>query len=195
MRQADVRNKWNRRYEDKLAEGSTPEPNPFALRFLEHVHGGTMLDAACGLGTGIAAALPRVDRAIGVDLSEAALAAARTYWGDDPRIVWIQADASRLAWPPDTFSLVCAFGFTDWAFLRCVPRIVCPGGLFLYQGFSRRQLTVKPGLDPDWTSTPESIAALFPRWRVLACEETDSPPFRVSFASLRPADDDLQESP
>jgi hypothetical protein len=62
----------------------------------------------------------------------------------------------------------------------------------LYQGFSQRQLEVKPGLDPAWTSTPESVAALFPGWRVLAAEESGEPPYRVSFAGLRPADD-LQE--
>jgi ubiquinone/menaquinone biosynthesis C-methylase UbiE len=192
MNQADARLKWNRRYEDKLAEAPAPEPNPLALRFLEHVRGGWMLDAACGLGTGIAAAIDRVERAIGVDLSETALLAARRYWGEHPRIQWIQADVSRLVWPPDTFALVCAFGFTDWVFLRQARRMVRPGGLFLYQGFSQRQLEVKPGLDPAWTSTPESVAALFPGWRVLAAEESGEPPYRVSFAGLRPADD-LQE--
>ena len=189
MTLASVRGKWNRRYQERLQDKAAPEPNPLALRFLEHVQGGTMLDAACGLGSGIAAAIDRVDRAIGVDLSETALAAAHRYWGRHPKIVWIQADVSRLHWPPAFFTLVCAFGFTDWEFLRQVPVIVRPGGLFLYQGFSRRQIEVKPTLDPDWTSTPESIAALFPRWRQLACEESAEPPYRVSFAGLRPADD------
>lgn len=192
MAHADVRGKWNRRYADKLTQGAGPEPNPLALRFLDHVHGGLMLDAACGLGTGIAAALERVERAIGVDLSETALAAARSYWGPEPRIVWIQADVSRLSWPPATFALVCAFGFTDWAFLRGVARIVRPGGLFLYQGFSARQLAVKPDLDPAWTSTPADVSALFPGWRVLACEASAVPPYRVSFAGQRPPDG-LQE--
>ena len=130
-----------------------------------------------------------MDRAIGVDLSELALAAARRAWRGQTKIQWIQADVTRLEWPPGTFALVCAFGFTDWAFLRKVPRIVRPGGLFLYQGFSRQQLTVKPGLDPAWTSTPATIAALFPGWRVLAAEESDEAPYRVSFAGQRPLDD------
>jgi tellurite methyltransferase len=186
MTLADVRLKWNRRYQERPDEASLPEPNPLALRFAARVRGGMLLDAACGLGAGIAAAIDRVDLAIGVDLSEVALAAARRAWGPHPKIRWIQGDVARLAWPPDTFSLVCAFGFTDWAFLRGVPRIVRPGGLFCYQGFSRRQLEVKPGLDPDWTSTPEAIAALFPGWCVLACEESAEPPFRVSYAGQRP---------
>ncbi len=187
MTVTDVRAKWNRRYEEKLAAGSGPEPNPLALRFAHRVHGGVLLDAACGLGTGVAALLGRVERAVAVDLSETALRAARAHFGADPRIQWIQADVSRLAWPRDCFAVVCAFGFTDWDFLRQAPRILRPGGLMLYQGFSRRQLGCRPELDPAWTSTPAAIAALFPRWQVLACEESGEPPYRVSFAAQRPA--------
>lgn len=186
MTVAEVRAKWNRRYEEKAGERSLPRPNELALRFRRHIRGGTMLDAACGLGAGIAAAIDRVDRVIAVDISDAALRAARELWGGRGKICWIQADVSKLSWPDAMFSLVCAFGFTDWDFLRQVPRIVAPGGLFLYQGFSRRQLAVKPRLDPHWTSTPQQVAALFPAWRRLACEESDTPPYRVSFAGLRP---------
>ena len=216
MNIAEVRQKWNRRYLDKMTQGVEPVPNPLALRFAEHVVGGTMLDAACGMGSGMAAVIDRGERAIAVDISDNALAAARRHWGSighksphrqgDPRgetraddspygkIRWIQADVSRLNWPDDYFNLVCTFGFTDWTFLRQVPAMVRPGGLFFYQGFSRRQLTVKPNLHPDWTSTPEEIAALFPGWRVLALEESEAPPYRVGFAGMRPATKETEEA-
>ena len=189
MTLADDRRKWNDRYQEKLAQGAMPEPNPLALRFADRVQGGILLDAACGLGAGIAALIGRVDRAIGVDLSESALRAARRCWGDYPQVQWIQADVARLSWPAGCFSAVCAFGFTDWTFLGKVRGLVRPGGVFFYQGFSRRQLEVKPTLDPNWTSTPGSIAALFPQWRVLTCDESESPPYRVQFAGQRPIDD------
>ena len=189
MTLADDRRKWNLRYQEQAEEAARPEPNPLALRFLDQVRGGILLDAACGLGAGIAATIGRVDRAIGVDLSETALRAARRCWGPHPKIQWIQADVARLAWPPATFSVVCAFGFTDWTFLRQVAGMLRPGGVFFYQGFSRRQLEVKPTLNPDWTSSPAAIVALFPGWHVLACDESVAAPFRVQFAGLRPVDD------
>ena len=192
MALTEIRSKWNRRYQEWLAEGAAPEPNPVAVRFREEVRGGILLDAACGLGPGIAALLERVDQAVGVDLSEEALAAARQRFGADRRILWVQGDVARMAWPPGLFAAVCSFGFTDWVFLRQVRRLVRPGGVFFYQGFSLRQREVKPTLDPDWTSTPDSIQALFPRWEVLTCEESTTPPYRVSFAGRRP-DDDSQE--
>jgi len=186
MTLAEVRRKWNRRHAGRLEEESAPQPNPLAMRFANRVHGGTLLDAACGFGAGTAALLGRVDRVIGVDLSDTALAAARRHFGDDPRLNWIQGDVSQLPWKANYFSAVCAFGFTDWVFLRRAPELLRPGGIFMYQGFSRRQLTLKPTLAPDWTSTPESISALFPGWEKLACEESGEAPYRVSFAARRP---------
>ncbi len=190
MTLGEVRDKWNRRYQERAAEGSVPEPNPLALRFAGEVRGGVLLDAACGLGRGIAALVERVERVVAVDLSEEALRAARRYWERQEaaagKILWIQGDAGRLAWPADYFACVCAFGYTDRDFLRQAARITAPGGLFLYQGFSRRQLEIKPELNPDWTSTPGEIAALFAGWRVLALEESDEPPYRVSLAARRP---------
>lgn len=188
MTVADVRAKWNRRYEARLAEGARPEPNPFALRFAPLMGGDTMLDAACGLGRGIAAAGARYGRIYAVDLSDTAVRAARRLWGANPRIRWLVADVAQVPWPAAFFDLVCALAFTEWPFLRRVPTIVKPGGMFIYEGFSRRQLAVKPDLDPAWTSTPEQMRGLVPDWEVLACEEAEAPPYRVSFAARRPAE-------
>lgn len=186
MTLADVRQKWNRRHAAKLEEGGAPIANPLALRFAPHIQGGTLLDAACGMGAGTAALLEKMDRVIGVDLSETALAASRRYFGDDPRILWVQGDVSRMPWPGDYFSVVCAFGFTDWAFIHRVPSLVRPGGWFLYQGFSPRQIALKPTLNVEWTSTPQTIAKGFSGWDMPVCEESEASPFRVSFAAQRP---------
>ncbi len=121
-----------------------------------------------------------------VDLSEQALQGARRLWQDREHITWIQADVGRLRWKAPWFDVVCAFGFTDWDFLAGVPGLLKPGGLFLYQGFSRRQLEVKPDLDPSWTSTEATIARVFPGWRVLTLEETGGPPYRIGFAAIKP---------
>ncbi len=186
MTLAQIRAKWDQRYAARVAEGLVLEPNPLVTRFRDRIRGGWMLDAACGLGSGIAGAVDRVDRAVGVDLSGRALRAARQQWGAHPKITWLQADVAAMPWKPGCFALVCAFGFTDWNFLRKVPQLLRPGGLFLYQGFAERQLAVKPNLDPAWTSTPQRVAALSGQWQVLTAEESDTAPYRVSFAALRP---------
>ncbi|MEE8434584.1 MAG: class I SAM-dependent methyltransferase [bacterium] len=183
---SEVREKWNRRYVEKFKAGVSPEPNPLALRFQHRVRGGVMLDAACGLGAGIAALSGQVERIVAVDLSDRALRDGKAHWKDRTNISWVQADVARMEWRGPCFEVICAFGFTDWNFFRRVPGLLKKGGLFFYQGFSVRQLTVKPNLDPAWTSTPESISALFHEFEVLALESSESPPFRVSFVAAAP---------
>lgn len=186
MTVSEVRKKWNRRYEEKSRAGISPEPNPLALRFQHRVQGGVMLDAACGLGSGIAALAGQVERIVAMDLSDRALRDGKAHWKGHDNISWVQGDVARMEWRGPCFEVICAFGFTDWNFFRRVPHLLKKGGLFFYQGFSARQLTVKPNLDPAWTSTPESILALFHGFEVLALESSESPPFRVSFAAAAP---------
>ncbi|MDH4247268.1 MAG: methyltransferase domain-containing protein [Deltaproteobacteria bacterium] len=187
MMVTDAREKWNRRYEERLAEGWRPEPNPLAQRLRPRLGGALMLDAACGLGSGLAAVGDLYQRVLAVDLSDTAIRAARQQYHGASHICWIVADVTRLRWPSNGLDLVCAFGFTDWGFLRAVPAILAPGGWLLYEGFSRRQITVKPDLDPAWTSTPEDLRNLVPGWQVWECEEsTGEPPYRVVFAARKP---------
>ena len=187
---SEAREKWNRRYVEKSKAGVAPEPNGLALRFQHRVRGGVMLDAACGLGAGIATLIGQVDRIVAMDLSERALRDGKAYWmnrrKDHGAISWVQADVGRMEWRGPCFEVICAFGFTNWNFFRQVPGLLKTGGLFFYQGFSARQLTVKPNLDPAWTSTPESLSALFHGFEILALESSPSPPFRISFAAAAP---------
>ena len=183
---SEVREKWNRRYQEKPPLAGPPEPNPLARRFAGEMGGGVMLDAACGLGAGLAAGVGRYRRAYGVDISDQAIRAARQAWGNRPDIQWIIGDVGRMRWPEGGLDLVCAFGFTDWDFLARVPGYTAPGGLVLYQGFSQRERENRPRLSLAWTSTVESIAALFPRWEKMVLEESDEPPYRISLAARKP---------
>jgi len=158
-----------------------------ALRWGHLMTGGTALDAACGLGRGIASAGDRFDRIVAVDLSEVAVRQARRLWAGRPGIWWVVGDVTRLAWPPTTFGLVCAFGFTDLPFLARVATFLAPGGMLLYEGFAERERTVRPNLDLAWTATPDKLYRALPGWRVLECEESAEPPFRVRLAAFHPS--------
>ena len=183
----DDRRKWNQRYGETLALGAAkPEPHPLALRWASRMTGGRMLDAACGLGRGVAAVGQRFDSVYAVDLSELALGAARRMWEGRP-VRWIAADVTALAWPEDFFALVCAFAFTDLPFFRRLRSSIRPGGMFLYEGFSRRQLELRPEMNPAWTATEAEVAGVFAGWTILEKGETAEPPFRTWIAATRPA--------
>lgn len=144
-----------------------------------------MLDAACGLGRGIAAALDAFDPIYAVDVSDVAILAARRLT-PSRRVRWIVADVTALPWPAGAFGLVCSFGFTDLPFLRRIRGAIRPGGMLLYEGFSRRQLEVRPEMNPDWTLTLPLLGELIAGWEVLETGETEAPPYLVRCAAIRP---------
>ena len=180
------RRKWNERYQHKMSAGLYPEPHFLARDWAGRFQGGRMLDAACGLGRGIASAGEHFHTIYAVDSSEVAVRMARQYWADKFHIHWLVSDVTQLAWPEDFFHLVCAFGFTDFSFFGRLETLVAPGGMFLYEGFSERQREERPDLNPAWTTTPKALEDLFENWEMLACGETGGPPYRVHLAAVRP---------
>lgn len=180
------RDKWNRRYAEGRSEAVVPEPHPLGGQWAHRFTGGPMLDAATGLGRGIATAAGRFDPVYAVDISDVAIHTARRIWKEKSCIQWILGDVGAMRWPPDYFGLVCAFGFTDLPFFARLAHAIAPGGMMLYEGFAARQIEVKPGLDPHWTSTAESMRDTFLGWEVLTCEESETPPYRLRFAAIRP---------
>ncbi len=146
--------------------------------------GGRALDAACGLGRGIASTGGNFHTVFAVDISVVGVRAARNLWCGDGRICWVVADVARLAWPRAFFGLVCAFGFTHLDFFGRLGEMIAPGGMFLYEGFAERQLSVRPGLDPAWTATPAKLARCLPGWQFLEVGESAAPPFRLRVAAL-----------
>ena len=178
--------KWNRRYREAEGRHERPEPHWLAQRWRHLWAGGAMLDAACGLGRGIAGAQGQFDPIYAVDLSEVAIRRARELWQDTPNLHWVVGDVAALAWPREVFGLICAFGFTDLRFFSRAPEMLRSGGMFLSEGFSSRQLEVKPHLNSDWIVQPEKMRSIFSGGRVLECTETGGPPYRVAFAAVMP---------
>src|SRR5271154_3449554 len=129
------RQKWNARYRG-ATEGQAPvrpQPHGLAVRWRSHFAGGPMLDAACGMGKGVAGALGRFAPIYGVDVSDFAVSTARHMFKESDAsgnpVRWVVADVTALPWPADHFGLVCSFGFTDIPFLKRIRGAVKPGGM------------------------------------------------------------------
>jgi SAM-dependent methyltransferase len=182
----DDRRKWNLRYREGEPPAGRPEPHALALAWRHLWIGGAMLDAACGLGRGIASGIGAFAPIYAVDHSEEAIAQARRLWSGREEIRWIVADVAALHWPERRFGLVTAFGFTEMRLFRQVPRMLRSGGMFLYEGFSARQRELKPHLNPEWIGDPEALRALFAGGQILELSESEAPPFRVRMAALAP---------
>lgn len=185
MSERETKEKWNRRYREGCKESFAPVKHPLADTWGHMVSKKPMLDAACGLGRGIASAGEVPEVIYGVDISEQAILKARQIWQADERIRWVVADVSTLPWPENHFGLICSFGFTHIEFLSSVPRLLAPGGMVWYEGFLKREVEVRPSLDPRWTTSPEEMALIFSELEILSMESAQNPPYRLTIAAKR----------
>jgi ubiquinone/menaquinone biosynthesis C-methylase UbiE len=104
-----------------------------------------LLEIAAGTGAvtrAVAAVLPSNVRYVATDLNEPMLAVAKQRQGDDPRMIWRQADALALPFEDSTFDIVCCqFGamfFPDRSKGYAeAKRVLKPGGTFLFNVWDR----------------------------------------------------------
>jgi tellurite methyltransferase len=181
------RRKWNARFRGAAENPKRPVAHPMAERWRGRFIGGPMLDAACGLGRGLAGGLDHFAPVYAVDVSDVGIAAARKFW-PQPGIRWVVADVTALPWPQDHFGLVCSLRFTDVGFLRGIRAAIRPGGMLLFEGFSSRQFAASPKLNPDWVMSPDKFRDLFAGWEILEIGESDEPGHAlIHAAAIRPA--------
>ncbi len=99
------------------------------------VEGKDILEVGCGTGYGTSYMYSKgARRAVGVDISATALDVAREAW-TGPGLEFYQMSAEELAFPDDSFDMVCSVGAIDHMtapvrFVQSARRILRPGGIF-----------------------------------------------------------------
>ncbi len=119
-------------------DGAATPLHPYRIaaeRLADREGGGRALDIACGLGAGTAL-LAEKGRAIGVDVSPEAVAAARERYG--ARAEFLAADALALDFPAGEFDLIASVHTMehvadDRAFLEHLQRWLKPGGVLVLE--------------------------------------------------------------
>ncbi len=166
--------RWNARY-----AGDHPpsfEPHPLAaLALAMELPDGPVLDLACGASgtTLLAAEAGRL--AVGVDVSDEALAllgaeVRRRQAGDRVRLV--QADLRTWRPEPGAFALVVCIGYWDRELFPAATRAVRSGGLLAWEALTTDVLKVRPGIPPQWClGAGEPGSLLPPGWDLISQED------------------------
>ena len=102
------------------------------------------------------------------------------------KIHWVQADLGAYPLPCAYFAGVCAFGFTDWDFLRRAVVSVRSGGFLAYHGFSPQTRSFRPHVQLAWTSTPAQLLQCFAGWEIAHCATMSEPPCWTQFLGFKP---------
>lgn len=156
-----LRRKWDERHAARM---DPPEPARVLTEFMHLLpRAGDALDAACGFG-GNALALAEHDLSVSAwDLSPVAIQrlkheAARRGLAIDTAVRDIVAAPPA----PQSFDLVCVTHFLDRGLEPALSAALRPGGLLLYQTFTREAVTDRGPSNPEFRLAPNELLRLFP---------------------------------
>jgi ubiquinone/menaquinone biosynthesis C-methylase UbiE len=125
--------RWSGRYEEDPASRWLAGVQAEALAALDLQSDDRLLDIGCGTGAAVRDAAPRVERAVGVDLSPAMIARARKLAADLPKAEFQEADSERLPFADGAFTaILCTTSFHHYPdprrATREMTRVLAPGG-------------------------------------------------------------------
>ncbi|AFE05261.1 thiopurine S-methyltransferase [Corallococcus coralloides DSM 2259] len=169
MSQED-RQRWNDKYQQAPA---TREPSGF-LRSLESQlpRKGRALDVAGGAGHDACWLARRGLDVTLVDISDVALAQAETLARDaGVSLTRLRLDLETDALPPGPFDLVVCLNYLWRPLLAAVPKLLAPGGLFVFAQPTRRNLQRHPHPSARFLLEEGELPTLLPELQSLSFTE------------------------
>jgi SAM-dependent methyltransferase len=179
---------WDAKY--RLPSNAPAEPASIVRELLPLLPHGPALDIACGAGRHALLLASRGQHVTAVDWSSAALdiLAARCHAARLPvqrvnvidgkqraahgGIDLLQADLERLKLPEQSFELILNIQYLQRSLFPQIQRALCPGGMLLFETFTRAQLEFAGGpRNPEHLLETGELRVAFPELRVLFYRE------------------------
>ncbi|HEV2819619.1 MAG TPA: class I SAM-dependent methyltransferase [Solirubrobacteraceae bacterium] len=174
------RERWNAKHREAEVGGTVggTEPRRWLVEhraLLLEKAGGRALDVACGVGRE-AAYLAEIGFAVdAVDVSDVAIARVRERAGEralDVRATRMDLPDGDAAFPRPPYDVICCFYFLQRALLKPLAGALAPGGLLLYETFTRDHVEVVGGRMPErFLLDPNELRDAFAGLRVVRYRE------------------------
>jgi SAM-dependent methyltransferase len=202
---------WDARHRE-AAQSRPEEPASILLEWLPLLPKGPVLDIACGTGRNTLLLAARGAAVTAVDWSGTALeileARARKarlalLRADSSAIAvpqpsgirLIQANLEELRLPEASFSLILCFHYLQRALFPQIARALRPGGLLLFETYTRAQLDCPGGpRNPAFLLEPGELRNAFPELRTLFYRELHAGQGIASLVAEKPQQDVEQAS-
>ncbi|WP_053365899.1 class I SAM-dependent methyltransferase [Bacillus sp. FJAT-27245] len=172
-----VREKWNKKHNERLAEMGDPLPNERLKYLSQSLAGGKALDLACGLGGNclfLAGHGYAVDAA---DISETAIKHVREL--AEKRVLKLNAsvmdltDAENLPFKKGAYDLVVIAYYLDRALFPYVKCLLKEGGLFFLETYCDSPKLAGGKVSDKFRLKPNELLDEFRGWKVLFFEENE----------------------
>ena len=162
----DERERWNARYAAQ-GERALAAPNAFLRAHLAMLPKGTVLELAMGEGHNAIFLAQHGFSVTGVDISDVAVARAlRLADITGVTIEARQADLSTLTLPVDTYDVVACFHYLQRNLLPQIVDALRPGGMVIYETFSREQAQHGHPTNPAYLLQPNELLQTFQALRI-----------------------------
>ncbi len=150
---------------------------------------GRALDLACGAGRNSIYLVQRGLRVVAVDRAWNALEQGKALaTARQVEVAWLLADLERIHFPQFAFDVVICFFYRDPNLYAPLRHWLKPGGLLIYQTFTRDQLLFGSGpKNPAHLLEPGELLSAFADWEIIFHRETRSERGIASLVARRPA--------
>jgi len=186
--------KWDARYRE-AAQNPAAEPASIVSEWLPLLPSGSVLDIACGAGRHALLLASRGASVTAVDWSAAALdilenrakkaklpvhredvgIPAETAKRRRRAIHLILASLEEIQLPVASFSLILCVQYLQRSLFSQITRALCPGGLLLFETFTRAQLNYLSGpRNPAYLLEPGELRTAFPELHLLFYRELNA---------------------
>jgi tellurite methyltransferase len=196
---------WDEKH--RVAAGAPPaEPASIVRELLPLLPRGLVLDLACGLGRHALLLAAQGQRVVAIDASTVALEmiekrahAAHLEIRHFPRlddaihsyaagIHLVQADLDKIVLPANSFQLIFCFQYLQRSLFRPIEHALLPGGMLLFETFTRAQLTFVGGpRNPEYLLEPGELRTAFPTLHTLFYRELSAGQGIASLAAQKSA--------
>ncbi|MGA9226170.1 MAG: methyltransferase domain-containing protein, partial [Mesobacillus sp.] len=175
-RDMDIREKWDNKYETKLANMNTPVPNERLLYIAPCLRGGAALDIACGLGGNSFFLAENGFNVTAVDISEVAINYVKEKAVSNG--LQIKSLAADLSNPVSTlfrksYDLVLITYFLDRALFPKVKGMVKDKGFFFMETFYRTMEGGNQAISEKYKLESNELLKEFKDWKILYFEENE----------------------
>lgn len=172
----DAKDKWNRKYKDRLNNHGAPEPNERLLRIAKYLNGGAAIDYAAGLGGNSLFLAEKGYDMTAIDISDVAINFIKDQ--ADLRNLKIDAKLADLTKESTTltsekFDLAIITYYLDRSLFPLVKQVIKEDGYLFYETFYKNGAAGNGHVSNQYKLDSNELLNQFRKWKVLFFEECE----------------------